>query len=214
MIGQPLNMLDASVLTILALSAVVAFFRGFVREFLSLVAWVGAGMIALYLYPHTLQILKQHVSIKNEHMLGAVSAIGTYMVALIAISMVNAVLIRYLKTGMEVGILDNFLGLIFGALRGVFIVSLGYLILMTVTPKDNPPEWVKTSFTKDYLQQGADILVKVAPEYLKDIEGFVKKEQAEHTNQEPNSNDPNYNAEGEKALHNMMDSTQSGFKQR
>jgi membrane protein required for colicin V production len=213
MIGQPLNILDASVLTILALSALVAFFRGFVREILSLVAWVGAAMITLYLYPHTLEFLKHHMSTKNEHILGAISMIGTYMVALIAISMMNAILIRYLKTGMEVGILDNFLGLIFGAMRGVFIVSLGYLLITYIVPKDNPPEWIKTSFTKDYLEKGADVLVKVTPEYVKEIEGFVKKEEAEHE-KEPNSDQVDYNSDGQKAFHKMMDATQSGFKQR
>jgi uncharacterized membrane protein required for colicin V production len=76
-----------------------------------------------------------------------------------------------------VGLLDNFLGLVFGALRGAFIVSLGYLILMAVISKDNPPEWLKTSITKSYLQTGADLLTSVAPKYLADIEGFVKQEE-------------------------------------
>jgi uncharacterized membrane protein required for colicin V production len=74
-------------------------------------------------------------------------------------------------------LLDNFLGLLFGCLRGAFIISLGYLIMLAVVPKDNPPEWLKTSVTKNYVQKGADLLAQVAPRYLADIEGFMKKEQ-------------------------------------
>jgi membrane protein required for colicin V production len=43
-----MNPLDLAVIGILALSAIFAFARGFVREALSIVAWVGAAAITLY----------------------------------------------------------------------------------------------------------------------------------------------------------------------
>ena len=43
MIETHLNLFDATVLGILALSCLFAFFRGFVREILSLGAWIGAA---------------------------------------------------------------------------------------------------------------------------------------------------------------------------
>jgi membrane protein required for colicin V production len=207
MIGAPVNLLDAAVLIILVLSAIVAFFRGFIRELLSLGAWVGAAIITLYLYPHSFDFMKQHVNTRNEHIVGAISAIGTYMAALISISILNSIIIRYVKSGVEVGILDNFLGLVFGSLRGVFIVSLGYLIVTTIVSKDNPPEWITSSFTKDYLQMGANVLVKVAPEYLNDIEGMVKKSEEPQKDQD-DTNDNGYKPENQKDFNRLMDSTQ------
>ena len=43
-----MNWLDLAVIGIVALSAIFAFARGFVREALSIVAWVGAAAVTLY----------------------------------------------------------------------------------------------------------------------------------------------------------------------
>ena len=43
-----MNALDLAVIAVIVLSAVFAFARGFVREALSIVAWVGAAAITLY----------------------------------------------------------------------------------------------------------------------------------------------------------------------
>ena len=173
------NTFDAIVLGILALSAAVAFFRGFIRELLSLGAWVGAAIVTLYLFPRSTEFMKNHIHGSQSGTLAAgIGALGTYIAALLGFSVINSIILRYVKTGAEVGLLDNFLGLIFGALRGAFIVSLGYLIMTSAVSKDNPPAWLKTSITKGYLQTGADFLTNVAPTYLADLEGFVKKEEA------------------------------------
>jgi len=216
MLGAPLNFLDAAVILILTLSTIVAFFRGFIRELLSLGAWVGAAVATLYLYPYALEYVKQHLSTRSEHMAGAVSAIGTYAAALIVFSIINAIIIRYVKSGMEVGLLDNFLGLFFGALRGLFIVSLGYLLLTAVVSKDNPPQWLKTSFTKDYLQKGANVLTQVAPKYLNDVEGLIRREEEmrkDHTDKDQTNQDDQsetgYKPQMQKDFNRLMNSTQS-----
>jgi membrane protein required for colicin V production len=171
-----INAFDAIVIGILCLSALVAFFRGFIRELLSLGAWVGAAIVTLYLFPHSTEFMKQHVK-STPTVAAGIGALGTYVAALIVISIINSIIIRYVKSGMEVGLLDNFLGLIFGSLRGMFIVSFGFLIItQAAISKDNPPDWLKTSVTKPYLQMGADALMKAAPKYLNDIEGVVNKE--------------------------------------
>ena len=171
------NSFDAVVLTVVGLSALVAFFRGFVRELLSLGAWVGAAIVTMYLFPHSTEFMKEHI---HGHQSAAVSAgigaLGTYIAALFCFAILNSLILKYLKTGAEVGLLDNFLGFIFGALRGAFIVSLGYLILASTIDKDNPPDWLKKSFTKKYAEEGANLLANVAPKYLHDVEGFLKSE--------------------------------------
>ena len=43
-----MNALDLAIIAIIALSAIFAFARGFVREALSIIAWVGAAAITLY----------------------------------------------------------------------------------------------------------------------------------------------------------------------
>jgi membrane protein required for colicin V production len=170
-----MNIFDAIILGVLGLSALVAFFRGFVREILSLGAWVGAAIITIYLFPESAQLAKKYV--KSEQVAAGGAALGTYICALITLSLINSVIIRYIKTGEEVGIIDNLIGLLFGGIRGVFIVSLAFLIMSAVVPKENPPVWLKTSITKPYLQEGAQILAKIAPRYLSNLEEIVKEQQ-------------------------------------
>ncbi len=205
--SAPFNTFDAIILGVLVLSAAIAFFRGFIREFLSLGAWVGAAVITIYLFPHSTEMLKSHV--KNEHLAAGGAALGTYVVSLIVISIINSIIMRYVKTGMEVGLLDNFLGLIFGAFRGVFIVSLAYLIMMTAIQKNNPPEWLANSFTKEYLQKGADTLSNVAPTYLNDLEGIVRKEAANPKDSGNGAGETNYKPGDQKELDRLINSNTS-----
>lgn len=171
-----MNIFDAIVLGVFGLSSVVAFFRGFVREVLSLGAWVGAALITMYLFPQSTAFMKGHM--KNEAVAAGTAALGTYLCALVTLSLINSIIIKYLKEGSEVGMLDNALGLVFGALRGAFILSLAFLILMAVQPKkrEDQPAWLKTSITKPYLEEGAGVLARMAPRYLSNLEEIIQKQ--------------------------------------
>jgi len=186
-INLSINVFDSIILGILFVSALVAFFRGFIREFLSLVAFVGAAVITLYFFPQTSDAMKNHV--KNEHVAAGVGVVGTYVASLITISIFNAVIVRYIKKGPEVGLLDNFLGLVFGSIRGVFIVSLGFLIMSAFVSKEKPPEWLKTSFTKEYLKEGGDVILQIAPTYIKDLEGIIEKQTRKASKDEQGKDD-------------------------
>ena len=55
-----INMFDGIVFGVLFLSALVSFFRGFIREFISLLAWIGAALITLYLVEDVAKFLKPY----------------------------------------------------------------------------------------------------------------------------------------------------------
>ena len=173
-ISLNVNTFDSIVLGVVALSALIAFFRGFLRELLSFGAWVGAAAITIYLFPHSDELLHQYV--KNDKLAAGGGAILTFFFALLVISIINSIILSYVKPGVQVGLLDNFLGLVFGVLRGAFIVSFGFLILSAVIPKSPQPEWLKNSITKNYLKTGADMLVEIAPKYMVEMEAVIKKQ--------------------------------------
>lgn len=176
MVDAQLNMFDTTVMVVMFLSVVIAFFRGFVKEVLSLGAWVGAGMITIYFFPTSTEFMKSHM--KNEMIAAGAGALGTYICALFGISIINSIIIRYVKTGAEVGMLDNLLGLTFGAARGAFIISLGFLLLTLVIPDpDKYPEWLEEAKTREIAQYGATVLTKVAPEYVKSLSTMKDKAQ-------------------------------------
>ena len=163
MVDAQLNIFDTVVLGILILSSLIAFFRGFVKEVLSLGAWVGSAIVTVYAFPSVAEWIKPQVS--SPVVASGMAALGTYIACLLVISLINSIILKYVKAGSDVGILDNMLGLLFGAARGAFVVSLGFL-LMTVVIGDNYPDWVKEAQTKEYVEKGSDMLSKLAPEYM------------------------------------------------
>ncbi len=46
--GFPVNITDIGILTVMLISGVFAFVRGFVHEFLAVIAWVGAALATIY----------------------------------------------------------------------------------------------------------------------------------------------------------------------
>lgn len=180
MIDTQLSYFDAIVIGVMLLSCLFAFFRGFVKEILSLGAWIGAGLVTLYFFGDVAEMLKPHF--KNEMVAGGMAALGVYVGALIGFSIINSLIMRMMKEGSDVGILDNALGLMFGALRGAFIVSLGYFILSIVMTEDTMPDWVQNAKTRPWVKEGAVLLGRAAPDYLsehtalkEDIEESKKK---------------------------------------
>ncbi|MFZ4124911.1 MAG: CvpA family protein [Rickettsiales bacterium] len=169
MVETTINIFDAIVLGVIALSALLSLFRGFVRELLSLGAWVGAGLITLYVFPDVAAYIKPHV--KSTMVASGFASMGTYITALLIISLFNRMLLKMLKPGNEVGAMDNILGLLFGVARGILLVSIGYftMSIMISEDEDKQPDFLKTSMTKPYVEQSAKWLAAIAPEYLAEI---------------------------------------------
>lgn len=160
-----MNVFDLGVLGILGMSALLSFFRGFVREILSLGAWVGASIITLYCFEDVTAWIAPHV--ENEKAAAAVAALGTFMVALVGISIINSILMKFLKTGAEIGLLDNGMGLLFGVARGILVVGVAYFIMTIVLPEEKDrPVWVREAKTKPYVEDAAILISRVAPEYI------------------------------------------------
>jgi len=172
-IETSLNVFDAIVFAVMLISCLHAFFRGFVREVLSLSAWALAGVVTLYFFPSVAQHLQP--KFKSAVVAAGFSTLGIYTISLMGFSLLNSVILRFIKSGTDVGLLDNTLGLFFGAARGAFILSLGFFVMTISLPEEEYPEAVKTSVSLPYVERGAIMLAKVSPKYLRDLSPLNKK---------------------------------------
>lgn len=173
MIETSLNLFDLCVLGVLLLSAVLAFFRGFVREILSLGAWVGAAIVTIYFFPSVAEQLQP--KFKNAVVAAGFATLGIYVAALIGFSILNMLILKFVKSGSDVGLLDNSLGLIFGLFRGALLIGIGFFLMTMVLPEDDYPVWVKRSASLPYVEKAAIMVARVSPEYLSDISSLRKK---------------------------------------
>lgn len=172
--GVSINIFDAVVIGIMLMSCMLACFRGIVREILSLSAWIGAGLVTIYYFPQMTEKLQPHF--KSQTVAAGFATLGLYIAALICFSMLNMIILKFVKSGSDVGFVDNFFGFLFGIFRGAFILSLGFFIITVVLPNEEEyPLWLEKSLTRPYLEKGAVALLEVAPDYLKDISSLQKK---------------------------------------
>ncbi|HYM73096.1 MAG TPA: CvpA family protein [Stellaceae bacterium] len=158
-----MNPLDIGVIAVIGLSAVFAFARGFVREALSIVAWIGAGFITLKGFTYVYAIVDPMV--KNPLLSQLIAGFGLFVAALVVLTIITGVIARSVRSS-ALSPIDRTLGFIFGLLRGAFIVCLAYLLVDMVQPSDRPG-WIKEAKSAPYLEQGADALRTVLPESLR-----------------------------------------------
>jgi membrane protein required for colicin V production len=159
-----MNPLDIAVVAVIVLSAIFAFARGFVREALSIVAWVGAAFITLRGFGAAFAMIDPMV--KNPLLSQLIAGFGLFVISLIVLTIITSIIARYVRTS-ALSAIDRTLGFIFGIARGALIVSLAYLLLDSAVAKDDRPVWVKEAKSTRYLQIGADELKVFLPEQLK-----------------------------------------------
>jgi membrane protein required for colicin V production len=159
-----MNWVDLAVIGVVVLSAVFAFARGFVREALSIVAWVGAAAITVYGFAWAYAHVDPHVH--NPLLSQVIAGFGLFVASLVILTMLTGTVARLVHaTGLSP--IDRTLGFIFGLARGAFLVCAAYLLLdMSVQPNDRPV-WIRDAKSAPYLHEGADVLKGFLPESLK-----------------------------------------------
>lgn len=159
----PFNPVDIGVVLIVIMSGALAFWRGFLREVLSIMAWVGAVLITLQLLPLLRPLARQYISI--DIVADSVAAAVAFVVSLVVLSVVSGMLAgRVRNSGMNT--LDRSLGVLFGLLRGAVLVSLAYLAIFLLYRDRDLPENIATAQVTPTVHMGAKLLLYLVPEEL------------------------------------------------
>ena len=149
---------DLFIIVVVVLSALISLIRGFVKESISLVTWVVAGIVALRYYGPMADLLEPFiVSLTLRQWVGGGIL---FLITLIVGAIVNFIVSQLVsKTGLSGT--DKALGVVFGAARGMLIVTM-LVLLASLTPMPEA-DWWKDSTLLDFFQQLAEWVRGVIP---------------------------------------------------
>src|SRR5256886_14294767 len=84
---MPITLLDIILIGVMLVSGLLAMIRGFMREILSIAAWVIAALVTLYLYAKLLPFAKSYFN--NDIIAAAVGGGGTFLLTLLVVSVIT-----------------------------------------------------------------------------------------------------------------------------
>ena len=128
-----MGMIDFIIIVVIILSGLFAFYRGLVRELLTLVSWTLAvlcGFFSMFAFRPITSYF-----IENEQIAYAVTAAVVAIVVLVVCTLITAKINKGLRKSV-LSSLDRTLGFIFGLLRGVVVViGIYFFCVFAMSPR-------------------------------------------------------------------------------
>jgi membrane protein required for colicin V production len=158
---MPITLLDIVLIVVMLISGLLAMVRGFMREVLSITAWVLAAVATLYAYAKLLPLAKQYF---NNDIVASVAVVGGVFLGTLLVVSVLTVRISDMVLDSRVGALDRTLGFLFGLARGLVIVVVAFQFFTWLVPDRSQPEWVRGAKSKVVLASTGQWLISMLPE--------------------------------------------------
>lgn len=158
---MPITLLDGVFLIVLLISAFLAMIRGFVREVLSIGAWLAAAFATIYLFDKVLPMVQGYLP--HPLMSQIATATGIFLITLIIVSFITIQISDFVLDS-RIGALDRTLGFVFGALRGAILMAVAMIFFNWFVPENRQPNWVAQAKAKPLLNQVGEKLINLLPE--------------------------------------------------
>jgi len=164
------NFADYAIITALLLSVLIGLWRGFIGEVLALACWVLAFWVA-WQFGDALAAQFTAITLPSARLL-----LG-YAICFFAVLIVGAIVsfvMRKLVAGSGLSGSDRMLGMVFGLLRGLALVTLTVLIL-GFTPLPRDPWWKQSQLLPGFQRSAEWLSARLPPEVTKylDLRGLL-----------------------------------------
>jgi len=143
-----MHWIDGALLLVLALSALLGLFRGFAKEAFSLAGWLLSFWVAVH-YSEVLANVFQ-AQIEYEELRYVLAFVAIFLATLLACMLFSRLAVSLVRASVLRGT-DRMLGVLFGLLRGVVLVSI-VVLLGGMTPLAEEKLWTDSVLVSD-LQQ-------------------------------------------------------------
>ena len=159
MIG-PLTYLDAALIAVAFISGLLAMYRGFAREMLSIVSWLVAAGAVLYFVLYHKPFAEEMAQQMGTQVAIAQIVVGAliFVIVLIVVHLITARLSDAILDS-RIGMIDRILGFIFGVFRGFILIVIPFMFYEAFFP--NPEQqypWVRYSASLPYIKATGNAL--------------------------------------------------------
>lgn len=151
---------DMTILAVILVSVVVSVLRGFVKEVLSLLAWVAAFWVAARFSSAAAAWLEPYVAVPAARLV--IAFVAVLLATLLAVGVVNFLIGKLLESTGLSGT-DRLLGALFGLARGVGVVGIAVL-LAGLTPLPTQPWWQEAQAIPPFESAALYVLRWLPPE--------------------------------------------------
>jgi membrane protein required for colicin V production len=158
---MPITLLDIALIVVMLVSGLLAMVRGFMREVLSIAAWLLAALTTLYAYAKLLPLAKQYF---NNDIVAAIAVVGGVFLGTLIVVSIITVRISDMVLDSRIGALDRTLGFLFGLARGLVIVVVAFQFFTWLVPDRSQPQWVKSAKSRVVLAGTGQWLISMLPE--------------------------------------------------
>lgn len=169
-------LIDIGVIVILLISAGVSFFRGLIREALTILGALGGGFAALTFGPTLIPLTSKWLGIEEGKDAGKLFDVipmelvaqiaayaGIFVLVFIILQLVSH-LVSSAAQAVGLGPIDRTLGIFFGLARGLLLLSVLYLPFHLILPEDSKKDWFEKSQTMVFVQGATEWLISFAPQ--------------------------------------------------
>lgn len=159
MIG-PLTYLDAALIAVAFISGLLAMYRGFAREMLSIVSWLVAASAVLYFVLYHKPFAEEMAQQMGTQVAVAQIVVGAliFVIVLIVVHLITARLSDAILDS-RIGMIDRILGFIFGVFRGFILVVIPFMFYEAFFPEpEQQYPWVRDSASLPYIKATGDAL--------------------------------------------------------
>jgi membrane protein required for colicin V production len=137
------NIVDGIVLATVVISSLLAYARGLVREVMAIVGWIVAAIAAFVFAPQVMPLVKEipvvgSILADSCELSIIASFAAVFVIALLIMSFFTPLLSSLINKSM-LGKLDQSLGFIFGVIRGIALIAIGFFAYNTVLSAESFP---------------------------------------------------------------------------
>src|SRR5690606_6485040 len=128
------------------------------NEVLSILAWVAGALAALWLFPYATPLFRSFIS--SDPLAAIAAALSIFIIVYL---LMTAFTLRWadrlLALHDNAESLDRTLGLAFGVVRGLLIVTVAYLFFAWLVPDPaDQPGWVRDAKLRPLVESSAEML--------------------------------------------------------